>query len=306
MSRLTNATVLGVAPLYKTLPIAGAILVLLFVLMKPESTSGFSFGERLLFWTAHISLGLASIVVASRLLRPRLMSSVPLPLAVIVTGLAGAALLAPVYLGLEQLIPERLRDAPDDWLDVFASRGLPQAVLAEFLEIAPVFVAVWIAINLPLLFPRSYLSDATPPDPDGPRDPVRDAVPGETGNRPRRNDFYARLPLAIGSDVVAISSDMQYLHVHTTLGKCMILGSLREAVAMLGEAGMLTHRSHWVAHDHVERLVRKDGNWECLVTGGLRIPVSRRNRSHVLDWHGSQARVARLDIRVGRKSVSGG
>jgi hypothetical protein len=305
MNSSTNATVLGVAPLHRTLPVAGAILVLLFVLMKPESTSGFSFGERLLFWTAHIGLGLASIVIASRLLRPPLMAAVPLPLAVFLTGLAGAALLAPVYLGLEQLIPARLRDAPDDWLDIFAGRGPLHAVLAEFLEIAPVFLAAWAAINLPLLFPRSEISGTTPPGPDGPTGPGRDATPEES-REPPRNEFYARLPLAIGRDIVAISSDMHYLHVHTSLGKCMILGSLREAAAMLGDAGMLTHRSHWVAHAHVERLVRRDGNWECLASGGLRIPVSRRNRSRVLEWHGSQARVARLDTRAGRKSASGG
>jgi hypothetical protein len=302
MSRPSNATVLGVAPLWQTLPVVGAVLVALFVMMKPESTAGFAFFERLAFWAVHIGLGLASIGLASRLLRPWLLSAMPLVVAILLTSLAGAAILAPIYLGIEGLVPERLQGPPDDWLDLFAARGLLQALVAEFIEVTPVFMVSWFAVNLPLLFARG---EATGGPPDGPG-----GYPGRSSEAPatdeadiERSAFLARLPRVVGSDIVAISSDMHYLHVYTVLGKCMILGTLRDASAALGAGGMLVHRSHWVAHAHVQRLIRHGQKWECEMSNGLRIPVSRRNRQAVLEWHGGNAQVVRLAHRQPRKRV---
>ena len=92
MATDSNSTVLGVASLSKTLPVVGIVLVGLFVFIKPEATAGYGFVERLLFWTVHIGLGLASIVLASLLLRPTLGRAMPLTAAIAVTGLAGAAI----------------------------------------------------------------------------------------------------------------------------------------------------------------------------------------------------------------------
>ncbi|MEE4162739.1 MAG: LytTR family DNA-binding domain-containing protein [Woeseiaceae bacterium] len=296
MDHATNNSVLGIAPLAKTLPAAGIALVMLFVLMKPEASFGLSFLERLLFWSAHVGLGLGGIALISRLARPRWLNRLPLLVVLLLLGVAGALLLAPAYLALEALFPAATPEVADDWLDRFAGRGLGAAVLVEFLEVIPVFVAAWFAVNLPLLLARETLSGNGPGTPEGPG-----GGHTQTTREPRdelaRAAFLGQLPRAIGEDIVAISSDMHYLHVYTTLGKCMILGALRDAADALADAGMLVHRSHWVAHEHVTRLGRKDTHWYCEMSNGARIPVSRRNRKAVANWYGRADNVVTLSAR---------
>ena len=90
---------------------------------------------------------------------------------------------------------------------------------------------------------------------------------------------------------------MHYLHVHTTLGKCMVLGTIRDVASLLEDAGLLVHRSHWVAHAHVQRIAKRGSAWECVMTNNLRIPVSRRNRAKVTEWYGSAGNVVSIDSR---------
>jgi hypothetical protein len=264
--------------------------------MKPEATTGYSLSERFLFWSAHVGLGLLGILAASKLIRPHLVRNTPAWLALFLTGLVGAAMLAPLYLLLEGLAPPRLADEPDDWLDFFAMRGPVQSVIAEFLEVAPVFLAAWFAVNIPLLVTRPDLDDSPSGGRGGPggggrgkpvsREP-RESQEGHDG-------LYSRLPRAIGRDIILVSSDMHYLHVYTTQGKCMILGTIRDAAEQLGDQGMLVHRSHWVAHRHVIRLARSGRSWECVMSNDQRVPVSRRNQSRVSEWYGRSGNVVSL------------
>ena len=303
--KATNLTVLGAASLSTTLPVVGAVLVVLFVLMKPEATSGYTVSERLLFWSTHIGLGLVSIFLASKLIRPRLVRNTPPWLTILLTGLVGAAMLAPLYVLLEGLAPPRLEVEPDDWLDFFAMQGPIQSVIAEFLEVAPVFVAAWFAVNLPLLVSRPELDDNSPGGPGGPggggseRPTPRQSPESEGGG----SGFYSRLPRAIGRDIILVSSDMHYLHVYTTLGKCMILGTMRDAAEQLGDNGLLVHRSHWVAHKHVSRLARRGRSWECVMSNDQRVPVSRRNQGKVGEWYGRSGNV--VSLADGRPKAAG-
>lgn len=294
--KATNLTVLGAASLSTTLPIIGIALVLLFVLMKPEATSGFSVPERLLFWSAHIGLGLVSILVASKLIRVRLVRNTPPWLAILLTGLIGAATLAPLYLLLEGLVPPHLADEPDDWLDFFSMQGPIQSVIAEFLEVTPVFLAAWFAVNLPLLVGHPEVDEGPPGGTGGPDVASSDnPTPQQSPDiEDSEEDFYSRLPRAIGRDIILVSSDMHYLHVQTILGKCMILGTIRDAAEQLGEIGMLVHRSHWVAHKHVRRLARSGRSWKCVMSNDQRVPVSRRNHGKVSEWYGRSGNVMSL------------
>lgn len=304
MTTTSNATVLGIASLSRTLPVVALALVALFVLMKPEATAGLGFFERLVFWTVHVGIGLGGILVASRLLGSRLLSTQRVPVAIVITALAAAALLAPVYLALESLQPAQLVSPPDDWLDEFGARSVGHAVLAEFIEVAPVFLAAWCVVNLPLLF-DGRRHEASPgdsgPRPDDPPPARREAKVADVDD-----EFFSRLPRSLGRDVICVSSDLHYLHVHTANGKAMILGTLRDAGRALGDSGMQVHRSHWVAHAHVERLGRRGSALECVMSNGLRIPVSRRNRSRVTEWYGRADNVVSLggrrqDTAVGRR-----
>ena len=293
----TNATILGVASLDRTLPVVAAVLIALFVLVKPEATQGFGFLERLVFWSLHIGLGLASLLVASRLIGPNRRIVRSTLAAVIVTGLLGCAILAPVYLGLEQLMPERLAEPPDDWLDRLATRGPLSALLAEFIEVLPVYFVAWLAVNLPLVFNRPSVVSGPPDDPKGSGGTPVEVSNAGTSVEESSDSFVARLPKAIGEDLVLVSSDMHYLHVHTTRGQCMLLGTLKEVAEELGEAGLRVHRSHWVARDHVEKLIRDGQSWFCQLSTGSRVPVSRRKRKQVSEWFGHGATVVPMKAR---------
>lgn len=284
----------------KTLPVMGVVLVVLFVVIKPEATAGYGFFERLLFWAVHIGIGLGGLLLASKLLRLALSRAMPMPAAILVTGLVGAALLAPVYISLEYVTPAGLVEEPDSWLDTIAAKGPVQSIIVEFLEVAPVFLAAWFAVNLPLLLARPVVSGRPP---DAPGDPDGgDTASNHFDEAPLTEDdprepFFALLPRALGRDIIAVSSDMHYLHVHTTVGKCMVLGTIRDVAGLFEDAGLHVHRSHWVAHAHVKRIIKRGSAWQCLMSNDLRIPVSRRNRAKVTKWYGSAGNVVSIASR---------
>jgi hypothetical protein len=300
----TDATVFGVAPLGRTVPFVALALVALFVMIRPEASAGLGFAARIAYWSLHVAIGLGGLAVASLVARRSPWSRLPLPLAIILTGILGAAATAPAYWLADRWWPVPAAAEVDDWLDAFAAAGAWQAIVAECLEVAPLFVTSWFVINLPLILVRPRLESPTPPE-DAPPDPPARAGASTAGSKPaterRLPDCLSRLPAALGQDLVALSSDLHYLHVHTTRGHAMILGSLREAAAALEDRGMLVHRAHWVAHAHVRRVQIAGSKAWCLMANGLRVPVSRRKRREARAQYG-QGPVA---INTGAKSRRG-
>lgn len=314
-----DGTILDLFPVNQVVGVAGVMLVALFTLAKPEASNGLGFAGRLLFWSLHVGLGLGALWVAGRWLANgrRLPAGTLLP--VIVTGLAGALLAAPGYMALDAAFAPHIidldPDPPPKWL------GLQLVV--ETLELAPWFLAAWLLINLPVLLPPSQPAysmsdevtrgesvlheDETPPL----ENPVQMDEAGQVDNPPRHvqseqqstgssddsvpetkkqqkpdNSFLLSLPGVIGTDLIAVASDLHYLNVWTVAGRTTVLGSLRDVVAELGDAGLQVHRSHWVAHAHVRRVVGNAGNAACIMSNELRVPVSRRRWKEVRAQYG--------------------
>jgi len=62
----------------------------------------------------------------------------------------------------------------------------------------------------------------------------------------------------------------------------MFLYNLKDAVDELpSEAGVQIHRSHWVAKGQVREVKKTNGNFECILSNGKRLPISRRKYSEV-------------------------
>ena len=291
---ISNGTVFGRWPLSRSVPIVAMVLVVFFVIVKPEASQGLGFVERTVFWIIHVGIGMLGLLGASLLLMPRYMSRLSPLVAVLLSGLAGALVTVPVFFLVESTLPPSLQAEELSPLDVFAREGIWQGLLVEFLDAAPVVLATWLAINLPLLIGRPELLTS---DTD---DESESAALAEEA-RTRRQEFLERLPATVGVDVLAVSSDLHYLHVHTAIGSCMIHGSMRDAVESLGDAGLQVHRSHWVARHGVDRVVRNSGQTYCLLKNSLRIPVSRRNRAVVQEWFGSNAKVHSLGVSPKRQ-----
>ena len=118
---------------------------------------------------------------------------------------------------------------------------------------------------------------AAPPDVD-PREPRTGAALLTTEQHVR---FLDRLPAKLGQDVVYLSVSGHYVNAVTSQGSGVILMRFADAVAELGGMGMQVHRSHWVAHDHITAVYRRDERTFVRVTGGHEVPVSRSHLSAV-------------------------
>lgn len=281
-----NSTLFGIAPMRATLPAAGVVLTALFVAMRPAATEGLDVLARSAFWALHIGIGLAGIYVASLVVRQSVFRRWPTALSVLVTGLIGAFIVAPLYLVVEAFMPVPAAQIPDDALDHFAARGPGQAVIVEYLEVVPAFVSAWFAINLPLLLRRG--DDESEPS-DGDDDPSgRRASAGEAEDVDDAcRMFLDSLPRAVGRDIVSVSSDLHYLHVQTVNGRAMVLGNLRDVVQAFGDDGLLVHKSHWVCSRHVSRYTVAGQRAFCEMSSGAKVPVSRRKRKEVKAMFGA-------------------
>jgi hypothetical protein len=289
---LINGTVLGVAPIRTSLFIVCGILAALFTLMKPEMSAGLSFGWRFVFWVSHIAAGLGGILLASYLLRFCTRLARVLFLSVTLTGVAGAFLSAPIYVVLESLFSVPAPANGSCWFSQWVATGWWQQVLVEALNALPILLLSWYAVNLPLFFNQpQLLNDDVPPD--DPNEPDHKETKEAEQRQRTINDLFERLPEVIGRDIVAISSDLHYLNVHTRLGKVLILGSLKTYADAFAEQGLLVHRSHWVAKSHVERVHVAANTAVCIMSTGLRVPISRSKRKEVKDIFGGVTQTPR-------------
>ncbi|MEL7061725.1 MAG: LytTR family DNA-binding domain-containing protein [Acidobacteriota bacterium] len=125
---------------------------------------------------------------------------------------------------------------------------------------------------------------------DSGRDPDRASIDDD-------GPLLARLPSALGTDVVALRSQLHYLEVFTDRGRALVLYNLRDAIAEIGarDGGLRVHRSHWVADRHVRRLRRRGSGWIVELSTGLELPISRRLVSSAKDRWGDAATYAIAD-----------
>jgi LytTr DNA-binding domain len=259
---------------------AGMLLALLFALLDPQPSRGLALPWAWLYWSAHIVLALGLAIAATRWLGSRLPAAVrgTLP-RLLLGGLLGSLLFAPVALGLEWVLPQPPAAFDDqDALDLLEARGGAWPVLVQWLHALPPFVVSWLLLNaLPLtattqLTPAAPVTGAT----DQTSEPAAPTVDAASANA-----LLNRLPPAIGTDVIYIRSDLHYLDVRTSRGKATLLGNIADAASELGGQGLSVHRSWWVAVRHVKRVKRSSKGWSCEMSDGTRVPISRRRVAEV-------------------------
>lgn len=279
-----------------TLASAGTLIVLILAMASPDAAAELNSGARLLYWSLHVGTAIAALFIASQLLRSLPLSPFGATTLVLLTGLAGTALVTPVYLALEHIWPTAGTSEADDWLDLLEQSGFSGSVTAEFVEALPWTMPFWLLINLPLLLGlpigRAGIYTDTQPKSTPAAAPVETAkTDAQTEQAPPAGPppvptTLQSVPQVYGTDIIAISSDMHYLVVTTAIGKTTVLGNLKDAIEELGPRGIQVHRSHWIAHNHVARVIASDGRLTCLMSNGLRIPVSRRRNKSVREQFG--------------------
>jgi DNA-binding LytR/AlgR family response regulator len=122
------------------------------------------------------------------------------------------------------------------------------------------------------------------------RDTAQEAILPATAAQAARSAWRDALPSELGDDIIAVSSELQYLRVWTSRGSALILGALQNVEDAEGAAGIRVHRSWWVHANHVRSVRRRADALVCTMSDGLEVPVSRRRKADVLARFGDSAR----------------
>nr|WP_306431176.1 LytTR family DNA-binding domain-containing protein [Rhizobium sp. L1K21] len=91
-----------------------------------------------------------------------------------------------------------------------------------------------------------------------------------------RSSLLNRLKTENRGNILTLTAEDHYTAVTTSRGHELVLIRFSDALSELdGEDGLQVHRSHWVAIEHVEKLVRENGKLILLLKDGRQVPVSR-------------------------------
>jgi hypothetical protein len=252
-------------------------LIVLFAWMEPAGSAGVGFGKGLVFWTTQISILIPLLICIQQLASHHVTLKTPQTpwIQTALSGVVAALLFVPIayFLDLVFAIPE------DE-----ASNGILHGLLDEASGVVVPVTVTWLALNAPWIlqldFSKRYTEPATPEiDEHG-------AKTSSEMRQPTR--FLQELRNRTSGDLISISSELHYVRVVTTETEVMFLYNLKDALEQLpSDAGVQIHRSHWVSREHVKDLTKKNGSWECTLSNGKRLPISRRKYSEIKDLLGS-------------------
>ncbi len=256
--------------------VSGMALAVGIALLDPSASQGLNFIERLAFWLSHATLAIAILESAQIFLgRFRLFAALP-PLLLV---LLGALLGAPIFSVASLLILESLLHFPS--LEIGGDSITLWEVLEEIRSSSGQVLLFWILLNTPRLLIISAEQRLR-----GSLDHGNDNSEDDANELPIINrdlpEFLRKLPRGLGTDIVALTAELHYLRVYTSLGDALILMSFSRAVqGLAGIPGVVVHRSHWVAKEHVVQIKTQGNRTSCLLSTGLIVPVSRPNRAQI-------------------------
>ncbi|MEM8649065.1 MAG: LytTR family transcriptional regulator DNA-binding domain-containing protein [Pseudomonadota bacterium] len=91
-----------------------------------------------------------------------------------------------------------------------------------------------------------------------------------------------RLPPELRGELIAVSVEDHYTRVITNKGSHLMLMRFSDALKELQNAdGLQVHRSHWVAENSVDSLIKESGRLRLKLTDGQEVPVSRTYSAEV-------------------------
>ncbi|MCA3362127.1 MAG: LytTR family transcriptional regulator [Roseomonas sp.] len=272
---------------------AGAALWAFIMVLGPDPGFTANWPWLALFWALQIGIGLAVLHCVLHLLRrlPKL-STWPAWLLVVVSGVVGSFVLAPVYWLIGEGLMQQALGFPatiDDDDDLAPQLGFGLAVmLREFSDVVGPVTAAWLLISWPRLYGQASPLVAVPQA--GVPKPALPPLPNPSESiSPEPPAWRAALPRELGDDLIAVSSELQYLRVWTTRGNALVLGSLQDVEDGEGAGGMRVHRSWWVSARHVRSIRRSGDGATCDMSDGRQVPVSRRRKAEVLARFGDGA-----------------
>jgi hypothetical protein len=216
----------------------------------------------------------------------------PLWSLVVMSGLCGSVVLAPIYWLIGEGLMQQFMGFAET-IDTDELRSVERtlgwaALVEEWLEISGPVIAGWALISWPrlqgLLPPLVQKTNRSVDEPLVALSQELKVI--EVSVRSWRE----ALPKELGDDVMAVKSELQYLRVWTTRGAALVLGSLQEVEDEEGSAGMRVHRSWWVHARHVRTVGRRGEAAICELSDGREVPISRRRKADAIARFGDRAR----------------
>lgn len=233
-------------------------------------------------WALHLSVGLAALRVSviglsrwrftARWLDPPLLAT---------AGLLTSVVLAPFSLAIDQVLTAR-GVLTDDTLLTSLTQW-PAAILEEWLQVVGPSLLIALLLGLPAWWSRRNAPSIPVPTVESAATVAEPETPATVGS------CLQRLPPALGTDLIAVRSELQYVRVYTTRGDALVLGALKDIAEHREADGQLVHRSWWVSNRHVRTLRRRGTRYMLTMTNGLEIPVSRRRQPTLISQFGSSA-----------------
>lgn len=253
-----------------TLGVSGAV-TFFFILTGPFGTfTAMDFGLRVYYW---ITL-MAVIVLFATLVRSVLMVSLP-RLGLWTEGVLVAGVQA---IGLAPFV---------NWFSnsVYLSEAirLPSVpgIMAYIFVISGMASVIRHLIANEISARRS--SQAARPQPRS--EPEPEPQPAEPRSADLPKPFiYRRLPDDHGGALVRLSAQDHFVEIATTEDVFRVRMRLSDAIdETSGVLGHSTHRSHWVAHSAISKVLRENGREVLVLVDGSQVPVGRKYRPELVD-----------------------
>lgn len=158
-------------------------------------------------------------------------------------------------------------------IDIYiVGEGLTQNLMFELADeaaaVTPPVTIFWLLVNLPWMFGYKYQrEDRTAENKtDSCADFTKESLPR----------FLSLTPINNIADIVSMSAQLHYLEILTVNDKFLILYSLATAIEEMPKGiGIQTHRSHWVAFNHIKKVNKEGRQGEVVTLAETKVPISR-------------------------------
>ncbi len=236
-----------------------------------------------LVWGIHLTIGLAALRLSViGLSRWRITARWTDPVLLISAGLLTSLVLAPVSFAIDQLL--MFRGVLTDDEPLVSPRLWPIGIIEEWTEVVGPTLLVSLLLGFPAWWARRRTAEPV-------STPIPTLVPEASAVSAQSStdgSCLQRLPPALGTDLIAARSELQYVRIYTTRGDALILGALKD-IAEQRDEGQLVHRAWWVSSKHVRTLRRRGTRCMLTLSNGLEVPVSRRRQQALVEQFGASA-----------------
>lgn len=243
-----------------------------------------------LVWALHLSVGLvairAGVIGLSRWPKTATWSDLSL---LAVSGFVASLVLAPVSFVIDQSLLTLGVDTDDELLIGSSATALKIffGIVEEWTHVVGPTVLVAVILALPAWWVRRQSTPSPNVSEMNREAEVSIASDSATAEPMAIRSCLQRLPPALGTDLIAAQSELQYVRIYTTLGDALVLGALKDVAEQREAEGQLVHRTWWVSNRHVRTLRRKGAQYVLTMANGLEIPVSRRRQQVLIRQFGS-------------------